>query len=57
MYDGYGVSPSSGGTFSGWQTEDDMLWSMGMGYDLLANAPDINSAGYGYGESLYPSVP
>ena len=43
--------------FSGWQTEDDMLWSMGMGYDLLANAPDINSAGYGYGESLYPSVP
>lgn len=32
--------PTSTGTFGGWQTEDDMLWSMGMGYDLLATAPD-----------------
>jgi hypothetical protein len=24
-----------------------MLWSMGMGYDLLATAPDVNAHGMG----------
>ncbi|KAK5556183.1 hypothetical protein LTR46_006029 [Exophiala xenobiotica] len=38
--------PTSTGTFGGWQTEDDMLWSMGMGYDLLATAPDVNGQGF-----------
>ncbi|KAJ9618823.1 hypothetical protein H2204_012899 [Knufia peltigerae] len=38
--------PTSTGTFAGWQTEDDMLWSMGMGYDLLATAPDVNAQGF-----------
>ncbi len=38
--------PTSAGTFGGWQTEDDMLWSMGMGYDLLATAPDVNAHGF-----------
>lgn len=51
----YGISPSSGATFSGWQTEDDMLWSMGMGYDLLANAPDVNMASsYAFHDMMYP---
>ena len=54
MYDTYGVSPSSGGTFGGWQTEDDMLWSMGMGYDLLANPPDSSAASYAFHDTLYP---
>jgi hypothetical protein len=48
--------PTSAGTYGGWQTEDDMLWSMGMGYDLLATAPDVNAHGLGafvgYGGSL-----
>ena len=39
------TTPSTAGTFGGWQTEDDMLWSMGMGYDLLATAPDVNAHG------------
>lgn len=50
-FDPYGLSPNSqptsAGTFGGWQTEDDMLWSMGMGYDLLATAPDVNAHGLG----------
>lgn len=52
-FDPYALSPhsqptsTSAGTFGGWQTEDDMLWSMGMGYDLLATAPDLNAAGLG----------
>ncbi|KIV90134.1 hypothetical protein PV10_07475 [Exophiala mesophila] len=48
-FEGYTLSPHSQpasiGTFGGWQTEDDMLWSMGMGYDLLATAPDVNAHG------------
>lgn len=48
-YEGYSLSPHSQpasiGTYGGWQTEDDMLWSMGMGYDLLATAPDVNAHG------------
>ena len=48
-YDPYAISPhsqpTSSGTYGGWQTEDDMLWSMSMGYDLLATAPDINAHG------------
>lgn len=55
QYETYGISPSSGATFGGWQTEDDMLWSMGMGYDLLANAPDVNMASsYAFHDMLYP---
>ncbi|KIW95565.1 uncharacterized protein Z519_04150 [Cladophialophora bantiana CBS 173.52] len=52
-FDPYTLSPhsqptsTSAGTFGGWQTEDDMLWSMGMGYDLLATAPDVNAHGLG----------
>ncbi|OAL32569.1 hypothetical protein AYO20_07879 [Fonsecaea nubica] len=52
-FDPYALSPhsqptsTSAGTFGGWQTEDDMLWSMGMGYDLLATAPDVNAHGLG----------
>ena len=53
-FDTYGISPSSGTTFGGWQTEDDMLWSMGMGYDLLATAPEVS--GYGLGDVLYPQM-
>lgn len=48
-FDTYLSPPSqttSAGTFGGWQTEDDMLWSMGMGYDLLATAPDVNAQGF-----------
>ncbi|KIW56571.1 hypothetical protein PV05_05223 [Exophiala xenobiotica] len=48
-YDAYlspNSQPTSTGTFGGWQTEDDMLWSMGMGYDLLATAPDVNAQGF-----------
>lgn len=48
-FDSYLSPPSqstSVGTFGGWQTEDDMLWSMGMGYDLLATAPDVNAHGF-----------
>lgn len=52
-YDGYGISPSSGTTFGGWQTEDDMLWSMGMGYDLLATAPEVSGMGW---DALYPQM-
>ncbi|KEF58831.1 uncharacterized protein A1O9_03674 [Exophiala aquamarina CBS 119918] len=48
-YDPFALSPhsqpTSAGTFGGWQTEDDMLWSMSMGYDLLATAPDVNAHG------------
>jgi hypothetical protein len=55
-YDTYGISPSSGTTFGGWQTEDDMLWSMGMGYDLLATAPEVSGLGYGLGDVLYPQM-
>lgn len=41
---GPGSAAGSGpGSYGGWQTEDDMLWSMGMGYDLLAMAPDLNA--------------
>ena len=45
----YGISPSSAsaGTFGGWQTEDDMLWSIGMGYDLLSNQPDMSGMVFG----------
>jgi hypothetical protein len=53
----YGISPSSGATFSGWATEDDMLWSMGMGYDLLANAPDASlnmPSSYAFADLMYP---
>ena len=50
-FDPYALSPTSqpnsAGTYGGWQTEDDMLWSMGMGYDLLATAPDVNAHGLG----------
>lgn len=50
-FDPYAISPrsqpNSAGTYGGWQTEDDMLWSMGMGYDLLATAPDVNAHGLG----------
>ena len=47
----YGISPSSasGATFGGWQTEDDMIWSMGMGYDLLNNQPDLSGMVFGSG--------
>lgn len=55
-YEGYGISPSSAATFGGWQTEDDMLWSMGMGYDLLATAPEVSGVGYGLGDVLYPHM-
>ena len=55
-YDTYGISPSSGATFGGWQTEDDMLWSMGMGYDLLATAPEASGVGYALGDVLYPQM-
>lgn len=48
-FEGYTLSPHSQpasiGTYGGWQTEDDMIWSMGMGYDLLATAPDVNAHG------------
>ena len=54
---GYGISPSSGSaTFGGWQTEDDMLWSMGMGYDLLATAPEVSGQGYALSDLVYPSM-
>ncbi|KIW20050.1 hypothetical protein PV08_00625 [Exophiala spinifera] len=49
VYDAYlspHSQPTSTGTYGGWQTEDDMLWSMGMGYDLLATAPDVNAQGF-----------
>ena len=52
-FDHYAISPhsqsqpTSTGTYGGWQTEDDMLWSIGMGYDLLATAPDVNAHGLG----------
>ncbi|ETN46077.1 uncharacterized protein HMPREF1541_00261 [Cyphellophora europaea CBS 101466] len=53
-YDTYGISPSSGATYGGWQNEDDMLWSMNMGYDLLANAPDVNMASsYAFHDMMY----
>ena len=55
-YEPYGISPSSGATYGGWQTEDDMLWSMGMGYDLLATAPDTTGVGYALGDVLYPQM-
>lgn len=42
----YNGQPTSAGAYAGWQTEDDMLWSMGMGYDLLATAPDVNAHGF-----------
>ena len=54
--DQYGISPSSasGATFGGWQTEDDMIWSMGMGYDLLNNQPDLSGMVFGSGgEGMY----
>ncbi|KIX02426.1 uncharacterized protein Z518_08367 [Rhinocladiella mackenziei CBS 650.93] len=47
-FDHYALSPhSQPPSFGGWQTEDDMLWSLGMGYDLLATAPDVNAQGFG----------
>jgi hypothetical protein len=55
-YETYGISPSSGTTFGGWQTEDDMLWSMGMGYDLLATAPEATGVGYALSDVLYPQM-
>ncbi|KAJ4516460.1 hypothetical protein HRR83_001794 [Exophiala dermatitidis] len=43
------AEPTESYYYEGWQTEDDMLWSMGMGYDLLAMAPDVNALGLGLG--------
>jgi len=55
-YDPYGIGSSSETTFGRWQTEDDMLWSVGVGYDLLATAPDANEQSYAFHDMLRPQM-
>lgn len=50
------MDPNAGNALPGWSNEPDLLWSMGMGYDLLSNAPDVSSPSYVLHDMIYPPM-
>lgn len=49
------VSPSSGMLSGSWQSDDDALWNLDMGYDLLASAADSNEFYFPFQQTGYSS--